>query len=281
MDNYSQPMQLIPVQTVKRSAVNDTLICEDWRNTTRSRYTVLKIHDHEVLHRFIEIYDNADYLQDEPNVRMYADKGEFFAVYPYVPERPLMDFYMGEAMSLRECEEICVNLIIACMTCNLPWPVLYLLLKQREIHLAKDSAVYFSYRFDLTELSDEIGESECVVECARLLLELLRQNPVRRANSYILLQKRTEKQSYDYFKDLYKDLEMAMEPVYRGGILTRIRLWYLRNKDVLFRVLLRVSIVLAVFVILTFLTNLIFGDVPWLRLFIRSFEKIGRESLLQ
>lgn len=281
MDKQSQSMQFRTIQTVKISTANETRICENLRDSARGRNTVLVVSDHEIMHRFIEIYDNAVYLQEKPEIRMYTEEGRFFIVFPYVPERSLMDFYMGETMPLRECEEICVNLIIACMTSNLPWPVLYLILKQRELHLAKDNAVYLSYRIDLLELSEEIGEAECVVECAKLLIELLQRNPSRRANSYILLQKKTEKQSYEYFRDLYRDLEVAMEPAYHGGIFLRLKLWYMRNKDTLFRLLLRVSIVLAIFVILTFLTNLIFGDVPWLRLFIRSFERIGKESLLQ
>ena len=281
MDNYSQPMQLRTIQTVKKSDANETRICENISDSARGRFTVLVVNDHKIMHRFIEIYDNAVYLQERPEITMYTEDGKFFIVYPYTSERPLMDFYMGETMSLRECEEICVNLILACMTSNLPWPVLYLMLKQRELHLSKDHSVHLSYRLDLSDLSEEIGEAECVVECAKLLLELLRRNPVRRANSYILLQKRIEKQSYEYFRDLYKDLAISMEPVRRGGLITRLKLWFGRNKDTIFHILLWISIILAVFVILTFLTNLLFGDVPWLRLFIRSFEKIGRESLLQ
>ena len=93
--------------------------------------------------------------------------------------------------------------------------------------------------------------------------------------------KKTEKYSYGSFKELYKDVEIAAEPDRKRGIIAAFKAWFNRNKGNLFRILLWVSIILALFVIITFLTNLIFGDVPWLRLFIRSFEKIGLESLLQ
>ena len=172
MDNYSQPMQLRTIQTVKKSDANETRICENISDSARGRFTVLVVNDHKIMHRFIEIYDNAIYLQERPEITMYTEDGKFFIVYPYTSERPLMDFYMGETMSLRECEEICVNLILACMTSNLPWPVLYLMLRQRELHLSKDHSVHLSYRLDLSDLSEEIGEAECVVECAKLLLEL-------------------------------------------------------------------------------------------------------------
>lgn len=275
-------MKLKNLSVIKRSKTGEVRICEDLDSKTGNRYSVLVLEDHDIVHSVLETYDRAKSYIEKPNyVDMFSDEGLFFIVYPYVPERPLVKFYMGSTLTLRECEEICVNLIISCMTCNLPWPLLYLLLVQREIQLSQDHSVTFSYNLDLTEFDPTIDESACVVECAKLLIELLEAKVSRRANSYFLLKKKIDRQSYDYFKDLYKDLIISREPIRRGGILLRLKLWYLRNKDTLFYVLLRISIVLAVFVLVTFLTNLIFGDVPWLRLFIRSFERIGLESLVQ
>ena len=274
-------MQLKNLSVVKRSSTGEVRICEDVNSKTGNRYTVLVLHDHDIVHSVLETYDHAkSYIEEPTYVDMFSDEGKFFMVFPYIPERPLMKFYMGGSLTLRECEDICVNLIIACMTSNLPWPILYLLLVQREIQLSQDHLVQFSYNLDLTEFDPTIGESACVVECAKLLIELLEAKVNRRANSYFLLTKKIDRQSYDYFKDLYKDLKIAREPIRKGGILLRLKLWYMRNKDTLFYVLLRICIVLALFVLITFLTNLIFGDVPWLRLFIRSFEKIGLESLV-
>jgi hypothetical protein len=188
---------------------------------------------------------------------------------------------MGDALSLHECEDICVNLIIACTTSNLPWPVLYLVLKQREIQLARDGSVSLSFRIDLTDLDPLTGESECALECARILTKLLEPKSRSKANSYVLLQKKTAKNSYSSFKELYKDVEIAAEPERKRGVFAAVRAWFNRNRHIFFRVLLWVSLILAVFVIVTFLTNLFFGDAPWLRLFVRSFERIGLESLLQ
>ena len=275
-------MNLKNLSVIKRSDTGEVRICEDLDSKTGNRYTVLVLNDHDIVHSVLETYDDAKaYIEKPAYVDMFSDQGLFFIVFPYVPERSLIKFYMAGSLTLRECEEICVNLIIACMTSNMPWPLLYLLLVQREIQLSQDHRVQFSYNLDLTEFDPEIGESACAVECAKLLIELLEAKVSRRANSYFLLKKKIDRQSYEYFKDLYKDLMISREPLRKGGLLLRLKLWYLRNKDTLFYVLLRVSIVLALFVLITFLTNLIFGDVPWLRLFIRSFEKIGLESLVQ
>ena len=269
------------VQKIKKSPANEVLVCEDLTREKGSLCTVLAVADHYVMRRFIEVYDSADYIEENTVKDMFSDDGRFFIVYPYVKERPLEKFYMGGAMSLRECEDVCVNLIIACMTGNLPWPVLYLILKQREIQMARDGSVSLSYRIDLTELDSGIGEKECAIECAKVLIWMLEPKARRKANSYVLLKKKTEKNSYHSFKDLYKDVEIAAEPPGKNNIIASLKAWFNRNKQTLFRILLWTSVILALFVIITFLTNLIFGDVPWLRLFIRSFEKIGLESLLQ
>ena len=280
MNEKAMPMQLNTVQILSKSEVNETRICSRIENGNKELYTVLVVNDHMIMHRFVRIYDQADYLENKPDVKMYMESGRFFIVYPYVKERAITEFYMGGAMKLMESEEVCVNLIIACMTASLPWPVLYLILKQREINIAKDRGVYLGYRIDLTELSEKIGQSECTVECAKILLELLEEKNDR-ANSYVLLKKKCEKGTYEFFKDLYKDVTISMARKKRRGIIIRIKLWFMRNKDTIFKVLFRVSIILAIFVLLTFITNLIFGDVPWLRLFGRNFDKIGLESLLQ
>ena len=281
MSDGFQPSRYRLLHRYKKSPANEVMICEDTRDTAGGKCTVLAVDDHRIMHRFIDIYDSREDIPKETEPVILSEEGRNFVVYPYVQERPLDDFYMGGAMTLVECEEVCINLIISCMTSNLPWPVLFLVLKQREIQLARDRAVHISYKLDLTQLDDTIGESECAVECAKILLELLEPKAASKAKSYLLLKKKTEKTSYGSFKELYKDVEIAAEPNKKHGILAALKAWFNRNKGNLFRILLWVSLILAIFVIVTFITNLIFGDVPWLRLFIRSFEKIGLESLLQ
>lgn len=275
-------MQLKTLYTVKRSSTGEVQICEDLGSRNKVKYTVWVIKNHSKVKSILSEYSKAtSYIEKPTYIDMFSDQGNFFIVFPYVPERQLMMFYMGKVLSLRECEEICVNLIIACMTSNLPWSVLYQVLVQREIQLSRDGNIALSYCVDLEDYDETVDESKCVVECARLLIELLENKADKKANSYILLMKKVEKNTYYHFTDLYKDVKAAMTPLRKGGILIRIRLFFVRNKDEIFAALFRISIVLAIFVLLTFLTNLILGDVPWLRIFIKTFEHIGLEDLRQ
>jgi hypothetical protein len=269
------------IQTVKMGDAGETYTCEDLHDTAGGRFTLLSIRDHQVMHRFVDIYTKSEHDKDKTVVNEFSEDGKFFIVYPYIPERPLTAFFMAGARTLHEKEEICTNLIIACMTSDLPWPLLYLVLKQREIQLANNKDISLSYKLDLTELDEEKKEEDCALECAKIIQEMLKPTSGRTPNSYLLLSKRTEKKSYRSFRDLYKDLEISAEPDKKRGPIGRFFDFLSRNKDEIFRVLLWVSTILFIFVVITFITNLIFGDVPWLRLFIRSFEKIGLESLLQ
>jgi hypothetical protein len=253
-------------------------------DSARGLFTVLFVKDHEVVRRFVDINQKAQNrgeVTESALIDSFASQGGYVIVYPYVKERELSRFYMGGALSLYESEEVCINFIIACMTAQLPWPVLYLLLRQGKVNLSRDKTVYFSYSADLTELDETIMERECVVECAAILVKILEPKADSKANSYILLQKKVSKRSYTRFTELYKDVQIAAVPKRRRGLLIRFRVWFDRNKDTLFRILLVICVLLALFVIISFLTYLIIGDVPWLRLFIRSFERIGLESLLQ
>lgn len=280
----SQYMSLKPIRLIARNDVNEILVCENVEDSSRELYTVIQVTDHETVKKFLELNEHAEDVQDNVLIDCFASEGKYLIVYPYKKERPLDLFYVGSTMSVAQCEETGINLIIACMTSNLPWPLLYLALMQGQINISRDNSVYLSYALDLTDLDPDIGEKDCVVECAKILIRLLEpavNQYRRRANSYILLQKKADKRAYDRFRDLYKDLKLASVRVKKRNIFTRIRIWFERNRDTFFRIILVISIALAVFVILTFLTNLIFGDVPWLRLFIRSFDKIGLESLLQ
>ncbi len=279
----SQNMRLKSVRLIVRNDTNEIQVCENLNDSARGRFVVISVKDHEVLKRFIELNEKAEEVQEKVLIDCFSCEGEYLIVYPYKKERPFDLFYVGKALTLSQAEEVCINLIIACMTSNLPWPLLYLALTQQQIHIARDNSVYLTYAFDLAQMNTDIKEKDCVVECAKLLLKVLTPKVKRRrkANSYVLLTKKIDKRAYERFRELYKDLELAAVQEKKRGWRLRLRVWFENNRDTLFRIILVISVALAIFVILTFLTNLIFGDVPWLRLFIRSFEKIGLESLLQ
>ena len=280
MKFQSQKMNLVSVRLVLRNEVNEVHICRNIIDKSEGLYTVIYVKDHSYVKNFLTVCEQTR-GEESFFIDCFSDGENQVIVFPYVKERPLKSFYRPDILSLSECEDICINTIIACMSTRLPWPILYLALSQGQLNLSRDGSVYTGYMIDMKELDITHTEKDCTVQCAKLLLEMLRPKAGRHANSLKLLEKKVAKESYVRFVELYKDIRIAAVPKEKTGFIEGIRLWFVRNKDGLFRLLLWISIVLAAFVVISFLTQLVFGEVPWLRIFINSFDRIGTESLKQ
>lgn len=279
MNYQANGMELNTVRIVRKSEANDVLICRDLNSDAGSLYTLLLIKDHGVVRQLLEMFERSGGEKRSACIAEFSWNGDFCMVFPYKQERPLRDFYAGERFPLARCEQICIHLVLACMTEGVPYPLLYLMLQQGQIHLAKDDSVYLSYQLDLSGLDASVSERECAVQCAAVLQELLAPKASQKAVSYALLKKKTEKRSYSEFSELYRDIRITAAPEKKQGIRTRLSAWFLAYKDTLFRILLFICSFLAVLAVVTFLTQLIFGDAPWLRLFTNGFEVIGTERL--
>lgn len=275
----SQKMKLECVRTVRKNDINDILICQDLNTAARNLYTLLVIKEHQTARQYLEVFERAGMSVRDSYIDSFSDRGALCMVFEYKQERSLRDFYMGESYTLAECESICINVIMTCITSKLPYPLLYLLLKQEQLHLSKDHTVYFSYQIDLAELDPEKSERDCAVACASVLRELLRAKASQKAFSYQLLEKKISKKSYDRFTELYKDIRIAGVSGQKQGIRKRIKAWFARRQDVLFRILLCICLVLGVLALVSILFQLIFGDIPWLRILFNGFKTIGTETL--
>lgn len=277
----TQKMNLECIRIVKRSPVNDILICQDHNTAAGNRYILLVINEHQTAKKYLEIFETAGLSAQDSYIDSFSEGGSFYMVFEYKKERPLEQFYTGNVYTLAECEDICINLILACISSNLPYPILYLILKQRQIHLSKDHGIYFGYQIDLTELDERKGERDCVVQCAMILKELLSPKASQKAFSYRILEKKVSRRSYDRFTELYKDIRITAVPEKKNGFRKRIETWLKYHQEGLFRILLWICLVVVFLAVISLLSQLIFGDIPWLRVLINGFKVIGTESLLQ
>ncbi len=157
----SQRMKLRCVRIVKKSRTNDIVICEDLNTSARNLYTLLAIKEHQTVKTYLEVFEQAHLTAQDSYIDSFSDQGAFCMVFAYQQERPLKDFYMGESYTLAECENVCISVIMACITSNLPYPVLYLILEQGQLHLAKDHTVCLGHQIDLEELDPARTERDC------------------------------------------------------------------------------------------------------------------------
>lgn len=270
-------MSLNCIRDISKDPVNDIFVCRDTNAPIETYYTVLTVKDHEKAKELIECF------RSQPSVLkgMGSTADGFVFVLPYRRERCLNEFYMGDTYDVSTCEQICINLILECISCELPYPVLYSVLDQQQLNMEKDYSIYFNYQLKLESFDPHRTEQDCAVKCASIVLELLKPQAIHKALSYELLSRKVPKGSYQRFTDLYKDVKVASEANVKKGILKRIKAWFVRNQDGIFRFFLVICIILAVLTVLMLLSQLIFGDIPLLRLFSNPFRSIGTESMLQ
>lgn len=281
MNYHSDKMNLNCIQIVFSNPVNDVLICRDMNGEEGNIYTVIAIKQHEIAKKLLEVCANENKPHDYFLIDHFSYMGQDIWVFPYAKERPISRFYTGDSLEVTQCEDVCRSLVLNCISCGLPFPILYMVLTQGLIHISKELSVYFSYGFDLRLFDETKTEQDCVVECAKILLSLLETKSSQKAISYKLLQKRTNSMGYHLFAELYKDIIFSASYKGRLNIIKKFRIWFDDKKDSLFQVLLVICVILISFAVVSILTQLIFGDVPWLRVFVNSFKQIGTESLLQ
>lgn len=279
MKFQSDKMTLNCIQTVLQGKKADVFTCVDESGAGDAKYTVIAVKDHSLSKQLLlsgvkEGIAEADYLIDH-----FAAHGMDILVFPFANKRPLLDFYFGNTLTVEQAEDVCRNVVLTAIQSKLPSSLLYLVLSQDLLQMSKDRNVYISYELNLDAFDATKTERDCVVICARLLIGLLEGKTTQKAITYQLLTKRSKSQGYISFAQLYKDVIVAGSPSAKRGIIARIKSWFYKNRDGLFVILLWVCLLLFVFALAALITQLIMGDIPWLRVFFNGFKVIGTEHL--
>ena len=244
-------------------------------------FSIIAVKNHDAIRMLMEAESKIEDLKNSQLVDAFSYGNDYILVFPYRQERPLSSFFVGESMTLSEIEDIGTNLLLACMTASLPFPILYLILEQEQINLSKDGGIFLSFNIDLKYLDLKRTERDCTVKCAQILREMLSTKADEKNISYELLSRKSENNSYNTFTELYRDLRIAAMPVEKRGLLVRIKSFFHRNADLLFGILFWVCLILGIVALILLLSHVVWGNVPIIRWFINTFKIIGTESMLQ
>ena len=275
----SGKMTLNSVMKVFKGKVNDVEICESVENGRSTYYTVLIVKDHETVRKLLGVLEACPY-GNECYVDMFSDGNGFYIVFDYVKERKLDTFFMASNMSLETCNDICLNLVVQCMTSKLPYPLLELVIEQRQFELMQDNSIALGYSIDLEKLDPDCGETGCVIKTALVVRDLLESKMTRKNVGYNLLARKIPRNSYKDYRELYKDIKLATSTGAKRNLLASIRHFFRKRDRLIFRIVLIICIVLAILALLVFISKLVWGDIPFMRLFYNTIKKIGTESLI-
>ncbi len=275
----SSKARLSVVKVSLKNEINDVYVCRDIRSSAKTLYTVIAVHDHTIVKQILNMLQETAYSKSDRIIDTFTSEGDFVMVFPYQQERLLDKFYMGKSYPITRCEDIAMNMLIACIGSHLPWSLLYLVLEQRRVNIASDDEIFLGYEIELADFDPDIGERNCVYSCAKIILDILEPQSSDKTISYQLLSRKVANSSYSRFSELYRDIRIAAVPKKKRGIIARLKNWFMRNRDRFFAILLRVSVVLAIIAILSLISQLIFGEVLWLAFLYNHFEIIGTENL--
>ncbi len=280
----SRKMRLEVISTVSQEEVNDCYLARDLGSPDGGVYTLLVIKDHKTVRELLEIFSAVYSPREDPGgplIDAFSAEQHYVLVFPYRSERLIDEFFVGEAYSLEKCEEICSNLILACISSGLPFPLLDLILSQRKINISRDESIYFSYALNLKDLDATKTERDCTTRCAEILLDLLSSKEDEKNVTFQLLSKKVANNSYNRFTEAYRDLKIASAPTKKNRIIVRIKSFFHRNADQLFGILFWISLIVGIVALVLFLSHILVGDIPFFRIFFNSFKTIGTESLIK
>ena len=283
---YARNMELEVISQVFHGSVNDVAVCRDRLSASGTLYTLLVVHDRECARKMLMVMEEDSRRSAEDTCLLCFSQNEMLLfLFPYREERKFSSFAAGQMVSPETGESICISLVMECLSAGIPWPLLYLVLEQDCVQIAKDNTVYFTMILDLKELEPARTERNCVSSCARLLLELL-AGPVagggrrrKKLKSFELIRKKMGKNAYTGFPELYQDIKVTALPSVKPSMKSRLHIFWRDNRDRLFRVLLILCVLLVVAAAVVLLSQAFFDDIPVLRLFRHTFDVIGTENL--
>ncbi len=269
--------QYTVIREVISGKVNDVYVCRGPSGSS-GYHTVWLVKDRTVAkHLAGVLYGIAE---------CFAEKDMLCFVLPYEQERPLEKFYYAVVKSgvARPCE-IWLGIVTMCMTCGMCQSLVCLMLSQGQVSISADGSTRFQYFVDLSDYDAKLSERDSVGKCAGLLLELMTMSGdvegKEAAAAAELIVKKHERKEYGEYIRLYKDVKLLGIRTDKTRLFEVIKKFFLRNRDLIFRFLVVICVIIAVFAGVLLISRLVLGDFTFYRLFGGPIKQIGTESLMQ
>lgn len=284
---YPQGKELEVVSELFRGSVNDAVVCRDRLSASGEMYTLLIIHDRECAMNLLGVIENNTRSGENPCIMNFAQNDKLMFMFPYREERKITSFAKGQITDITVSETIGINLVMECLSVALPWPLLQLVIEQGLVNITKDNSVYFTMGINLEKLNPECTEKSCVTECICLIMELLdtpaagKRKRSKLSKSFELIRKKSANGAYTCFPELYQDIRLTAITIKKLSLKRGFKGFWIRNHDRLFKFLLVICASLVIIALLMLITQMIFGDIPWLKLFYNTFDVIGTQNLHQ
>lgn len=268
------------VQTLLEGKVNNVYVCYELGTQTRTYYTLLQIKDRLIARQLVDLLSKVE----EPGlcIKSFTYENHICFLLEHRTSRPMETFFMGNVRTRFECEELVLKVVMECLDQGpkIPYPLLKMILNQKNVNLSQDNSVYFTYNWDFTFFEPDCDEADCAAALAALLARLLRQQEGVRGGAFELIERKIHREAYSTFSELYHDIRVTAVPEKKMNIFKRIIRFFKSHKDIFFRILMIVCIIMVVLAVISLVSNLLFGESFFKRIFVNAFKVIGTESML-
>lgn len=284
MEYYSGKHHLKRIGEVISNKTNEVCICEETDNQSKIYYMLWIVKDRMLARTLLKVF------HEESETPLYLETFSMYEntvfVFEYNKERSLFRFLGGELLTQKEQEKVWRQLVETCMASDIPYAILFQMLRQRRLQIQPEGEITFSYALDLRNFQAESTEGDCVKMCAEIILELMEMSKSGDTRLKRILQSKcTEEEGYGSFGELFQDIISNSKAFksHKNGKKIRKKLAEAikTNKDKIRKVLIVLCLMLIVIAGILLLSQFIYGEIPLLRLFENSFQTIGTENLAQ
>lgn len=201
-------------------------------------------------------------------------------VFPYEKDRNLFKFAIPDKDESKWAREICLKLIFLCMSSRLPWEILYILITEKKISIRNNGEVYFNYNISIIDMENKT-QKDCTSALGMYMENMLKERKCSNWSGYRLICMKNKRKNYISLSELYQDINNSIEIDVSDNIGKKLLIILNENKPIIIRTFKVLCITVAFIAVIVFISNIVFDESPFYRLFFNTFKKIGTETLLQ
>lgn len=259
---------------VFHGSTNDSYVCR----TDRGRKCILNVITDR--NRIKELVTSLHYDAGNDSSAELFTHGDYLCVeLPYYESRNIMKFCDSVIGNIRDYERVVTSVVMECLTCEIPFPLLYLVLRQQKLNLYRSFEVRFDYAVDFSEFHPSAGEEDCRRACELLLFQLYNQSSEKTSAVYEVLKRKIKRDAGGSFLELYSDIQNASVSIERKKWKEEIQNFFVRHGNTIFAVVKVVVVILTVIVLIMLACQIFLGDIPFIRVFTNTFTEIGKRRL--
>lgn len=266
--------KLKKIRTVLSNDINDIYICQNINDITDNNYyTLIRIYDADIIKDVLEIiYDeNGNYtLPSSLFYDLFVEVDTLNIVMKYFEPRKLFSYLKSYMNNDYEQHKIIQNFLYQCLTLDVKYPILDLILDKDNVNLDDQLNVFFNGFLDFSKFDKNVTEEKCVRKCSDLIDDILMSNEELTNNSGVksinlfIMKKRNN--NYEKMIDLYNDFKIK-EDKYKdgkGSLFDRIKEIFediLENK--LKKIIFVGGLIIIILALIIFICNLFKIDLPF------------------